>query len=335
MADLTSGVRDLRRIQLGVEQYGYATAVTPTAQLVGMLAATEERGRVFVEEASGIMSSHRRVYDTSVMANLAFEAGTEGATFEQLPYFYAMGLKGDVVPVALGGGAYRWRYTPDLVNGDTPEIFTLRYGDNRYVWESEGVAASSLSLGAESQGVWSLSATLFGDEMAGGASFEDLNYPDPLETILGYLTTVYVDNTWAGLGDTVFDATLIGWTMDIPGFHPKFFQDGVESFSAYGLASRALSMTFNLEFNANAVAEWLLWKAGTRRFVRIEALGSLISGAQYHTSRFDMCAIMETPDALAERDGNDTMSFTLRSVHDPTSQMEWQAEVINTVAAYP
>jgi hypothetical protein len=123
--------------------------------------------------------------------------------------------------------------------------------------------------------------------------------------------------------------------MEIPGFHPKFFQDGVESFSEYGLASRALSLTFNLEWNANAVAEWLLWKAGTRRFVRIEGLGSLIAGTDYNRVRMDLCCKAENPDAMAERDGNNTMNFTLRTIEDPTSGMEWTAEVITTRAAYP
>lgn len=336
MADLSSGVRDLRRVQLGVEQYGYATPVTPTAQLVGMLDGVEDRNRVFVDEATGIMSAHRRTYDASVIANLSYDAGTEGATFEQLIYLLSMALKGDVIPTALGGGAYRWRYTPDLTNGDTPEIYTVRWGDNRYCWQAEGVCARSMSLGAESQAAWTLAAELFGDQKAPSA-FADISYPTPLETILGQMTTIYIDDTWGGLGTNQLQGTLIGWGLEVPSFHDKFFQDGQLPPSGYGLASRALTLTLNFEFNANAVAEWLLARAGTMRFMRLQATGSIISGVQAKTVTIDLAGVYQSPDeALGERDGNDTLPLTLITVQDDEdSGMEWQMEVINTIDVYP
>jgi len=334
MADLTSGVRDLRRIQLGKETYGYAAAVVPTTQLVGMMDAVEERDRTFVDEASGIMSSHRRIYDGAVIAALSFDAGTEGATFEQLINLLAMGVKGDVVPAVVGVDGRRWTYNPDLANGDTPDIFTVRVGDNEYCWQVEGVAAHSLSMGAESRGSWTLTGDLFGDQLAPSA-FEDITYPTPLETILGQMTQIYIDDTWAGLGTTPMQGTLIGWSVDIPGFHEKFFQDGQLTFSDYGLASRALTLRVNFEFNDNTVAEWLLWRAGTRRFIRIEGIGSVYEAPLRKTATIDLCAIYESHDALGERDGNDIMSLTARTVWDPTSGREFQFEVINTIVAYP
>jgi len=335
------GIKDLRRIQLGVEIYGYGTPVTPTAQLVGGLDAIENRFRIFTSEASGVMSAHRRAYDQAIQAELAFDAGDEGATFEQIINFLSMALIGGVVPVPVGAAGYAWTFTPNLGAGNVPDIFTMRYGDNQRCWESEGVFATELALSAAFQEGWRLTSALIGDQMGEGATFAPgITYPTPLETVLAQMTRLYIDDTWATLGTTPITGTLIDWGWTLPAFHPKFFQDGQLTYSDIGLASRALALELTFEFNAQAVAERLLWMARTPRFIRLEATGGVINAGvppDLKTVRLDMCVVYEGTDPLDERDGNDTMRFTGRSVNDGTAQPghEFQVMVLNTIDALP
>ena len=335
---VSGGVRDLRKIQLGKEIYAYSTPVPPTTQLVGMINAVENRKRLYPGEATGIMSSARRVYDQSVKTELAFDAGEEGATFEQLIILLSMGVCGGVTPTPVAPNGYRWLFSPDLDDGDVPDIYTMRLGDNMYCWEVEGVFARSLKISAATEESWKLTADLLGTDMD-PAAFEVILYPTPLETILAQMTSLYMDDTWAALGGTPVNATLIDWEVTIPGFHAKFFQDGQLVYSGIGLASRSLAVTMTLEFTPGAAAEWLDWRAATPRFIRLLAQGSRINPlpvADFHEAQIDMSIIWESHEALGERDGNDIMRFTGRTVYDPTGMgREFEISVQNTIDALP
>jgi len=333
------GIRDLRRVQLGKEIYGYAAAVTPTAQLVGALSAVENRNRLFPAEASGIMSSHRRSFDQAVQAQLGFDAGDEGATFEQLIILLSMCVQGGVAAVAVPPNGYLWTFSPDLAAGDRPDIYTMRYGDNQQCWESEGVFGLSMVLGAAVQESWKVTAEMLGDQMAPAEFAAGVTYPTPLETILAQMTTIYLDGTWAALGTTPVDATLIDWELTIPGFHAKFFQDGQMTYSDIGLASRSFGVRMTLEFNGNAAAEWLDWRAATPRFLRLLAMGSQINAGppiDNHFAQIDMAIIWDSYEYLDERDGNDIMRFTGRTIYDPTGTgHEFEFQVQNTIDDLP
>ena len=105
--------------------------------------------------------------------------------------------------------------------------------------------------------------------------------------------------------------------------------------SAFGLASRALSFSLTFEFNDYAVAEWLDWQAATKRFLRIRALGDILTAPHRKQAIIDACVIWEQPEAIAERDGNDIITFTGRSVYDTTWGKEFELAVQNSIAAMP
>jgi len=291
---------------------------------------------MFPREATGIMSSVRRFYDQSIIAELAFDAGDEGATFEQLIIFLSMAIAGGVAPAAVGALGWLWTFAPNLIAGDRPDIYTMRYGDNVCVWQSAEVFATEMRLAGATEESWKLTADLVGDQMATSA-FVPTVYPTPLETILAQMTSLYIDNSWATLGSTPILGTLIDWEVTIPAFHAKFFQDGDLRFSDIGLASRSLAVSFTYEFTGGTCAERLLWVAGTPRFIRLEAQGALINApADYKEAIIDMCVIYEGVEPLDERDGNDIMRFTGLTAYDPTGVgHEFEVRVQNTIPALP
>lgn len=347
------GIRDLRQMQIAFQKDGgnpdCGTPATPSARLVGMCGMKKTVNRVFPAEATGLMSSHiiSRYYDPFLLAEVPIETGEEGLTFEQLPWFLAMGVAKGKSGVGVGN-AKTWTFCPDLADGDMPDVATIRYGDNAAVWESSCCFARQLVISSSFQSAWDMKADIIGRDALNNyyyygsyydQYFETVAYPTPLHTILGQMTSFYVDSTCEfAATPTQRVGYLIDWTLTIPAFHPKFFQDGVLYYTTMGLASRALMLEATLEFDDDFTKKvlWDGWTDGTPFYMRIEALGDEIAGGGRHTARIDLVLEFDTFDPLDERDGNDIVKFNARTVYDVACDVpEWCIYVINTGAALP
>ena len=217
---MTAGIRDLRQMQVAFQKLGGLTdgvpdcsiAVTPSARLVGTCGMKKTVNRVFPTDPTGLMSSHilGRYYDPSLLCEIPITTGEEGLTFQQLPWYLSMGVQSGALGALVAGGR-TWTYTPDLVNGDMPDLTTIRYGDNAAVWQTTCAFARQLTISAAAQGPWQMEADIIGRDMSNtylyagyglyGTSpvayspysdmfFESIVYPDPLETILGQNTSL-------------------------------------------------------------------------------------------------------------------------------------------------
>jgi hypothetical protein len=344
---MVSGIRDLREAQIAFQATCAAPEV-PTDRLVGKVGMRKKVNRVFPADPTGLMSSHimGRHYDPSILCEVPFETGEEGLTFQQLPWFLAMGAVGGVTPVG-GPPAYTWTFCPDLEDSDLPDVATIRYGDNAAVWESSCCFARQLVISGAAQGVWGLEADIIGRDMQNsyysGAAyypkyFQDLPYPTPLQTILGQMTSWYVDDTCEfAAAPTQRTGYLIDWKVTLPGFHPKFFQDGVLYYTTMGLASRSLKLEATVEFD-DAYTKAMLWDGwinGTPLYQRLLGVGSAL-GATTYQAQIDMVTELESCETLDERDGNDIIKFTARSVYDVACDVpEWCIYVVNNEAGLP
>lgn len=323
---MVQGIKDLRQIEIGF-QVDCDTEAVAAVRLVGRCGMKKNIPRVFPSEPTGLMSSNilTRFYDPWVMAELPLTPGEEGLTFEQFPYYLAMGAVGGVTGPA-------WAFIPDLVAGDLPSLATIRYGDNAGVWQSECCFARQLVISASSQSPWQIEADVIGRDMVVSA-FTPEDYPVALETILGQMTTFFVDDTCAAFGTGDILGSLIDWRLTIPGFHPKFFQDGMLQYSTMGLASRHLTLEATVEWDDTfAAAEHADWILNTPRYMRIEA-----AGAAPNLATIDLVVHYESFETLDERDGNDTIKFVARTAYDDAcvAVPEWSITVTNSDAALP
>ena len=367
---MTKGIRDLRQMQIAFQKLGGLTggvpdcsiAVDPSARLVGTCGMKKTVNRVFPADPTGLMSSHilGRHYDPWLLCEVPLGTGEEGLTFQQLPWYLAMGVQSGILGVGVNNDK-TWTFLPDLVNGDMPDLATIRYGDNAAVWQTTCAFARQLVLSGAAQGPWQMEADVIGRDMKNtylyhgyglygdypvayspyyDMFFESVVYPSPLETILGQKTSFYLAETC--LFTTLRTGYLIDWTLTIPGFHPKFFQDGEQYFTTMGLASRHLTFEATVEFDDDLTKHiiWDAWAAGTPIYVRLHATGSDIAGATVdptpHSVTMDMVLDLENFDTLEERDGNDIIKFTARSVYElACAPDEWTIVVVNEDAALP
>ena len=366
----TKGIKDLRQTQIAFQKVGGLTdglpdcsiAVDPSARLVGTCGMKKSVNRVFPTDPTGLMSSHiiGRHYDPWLLCEVPITMGEEGLTFQQLPWFLAMGVKSGVAGV--GGTDTTWSFCPALTSGDMPDLATIRYGDNEATWQTTCAFARQLVISGAAQGPWQMDADIIGRDMSNtylyhgyglygdypvsyhpyyDMFFETIAYPTPLETILGQKTSFYLDQSCEfGATPTKRTGYLIDWKATIPAFHPKFFQDGELYYTTMGLASRSVTFEATLEFD-HALTKHLIWDAcygpvKSPIFIRLRAEGSIITGVIPYSAEIDMVLELETVETLDERDGNDTTKFTGRTVYDVACGVpEWCITVVNIDAALP
>ncbi len=363
----SKGIKDLRQIQIAFQKDedgapACSRAVDPSARLVGTCGMKKTVNRVFPTDPTGLMSSHiiGRHYDPWLLCEVPITTGEEGLTFQQLPWYLAMGVKGGEVPTD-ADPVFTWEFCPDLVNSDMPDLATIRYGDNQAVWQTTCAFARQLTISGAAQGPWQIDADVIGRDMDNtylyhgyglygtypvtyhpyyDMFFETIAYPTPLETILGQKTSFYLDQSCEFAGTpTKRTGYMIDWKATIPGFHPKFFQDGELYYTTMGQASRHLAFEATLEFDHDLTKHliWDAWVSAVPTYIRLKAEGSTITGSAIpFSAQIDMVLELENVDTLDERDGNDITKFSGRTVYDEACGVpEWCIEVVNEDAGLP
>lgn len=145
MANLTPGIKSLRRIQLGKEATA-GTKVQPTALWRGEGTIKNDLLVVNPVEDIGLVIDTDRGYIPSKGGTLTLE--TTPATFEQLPYLPEMGVKALATGVADGGGGTGKIYTYPLptTTKNTINTYSVESGDDRQTEFSQYGFAQSIKL---------------------------------------------------------------------------------------------------------------------------------------------------------------------------------------------
>ena len=337
-------------------------AVTPSARVVGKYGMKKTVNRVFPTEATGLIASHiiGRNYDPWLLCEVPMDTGDEALTYEQFPWYLAMGVKKGVTGEGVGLDK-TWTYCPTLTAGDMPDLATIRYGDNAAVWQTTCAFARQLEISASFKGPWNMKADVIGRDMKNtylykgyglygdypdpyspyyDMFFETIAYPTPLNTILGQTTSFYINTSCEfAATPTKHTGSLIDWTVTIPCFHPKFFQDGELYYTTMGQASRHLALEATLEFDTELAKHkvWDGWINRTPMYIRLQSVGAMMTGvAVPYSATIDMVLEIDTFDTLEERDGNDIIKFSARSVYDVACDVpEWCIYVVNLDSALP
>ena len=121
----------------------------------------------------------------------------------------------------------------------------------------------------------------------------------------------------------------------------EYFADGTMYYNCYGLASRALTFDWTMEFDddlAKAIV-WEAWANCDPLYVQLVSTGGVIpgdSGTNYSVTINMNLAIIDAT-TLDERDGNDIIKFTAETVYDVdcTDYEEWSIVVVNGEASLP
>lgn len=238
-------------------------------------------------------------------------------------------------------GAYLWTYSPQSSAADTPVTFTVEQGDADVAERAAFVLFTDFGLEISRSEI-SISGTAIARAVERGVTLTPGPLPvaQDLAPILPGQVCVYAADTPATLGQPETKITnglkvspsVSGkygavWFLDCSQDSYSGFTEGSEPDAKVGLT---------VEADASGVAWADLFRAGTTRFLRIEATGALIdpatTGSRYRLT-WDLAVKVLEPGAYSDEDGVYAIAPNLQVVHDPTWGKAMTIEVVNTVQA--
>lgn len=329
------GLSALRKIQLGQEGVA-GSAVPATAKLMGMLLRAQLKDREIVQpdDERGSLASAHRSYSPGYLWNGVLEGDL---TFEDIMYLLGMAIGTYPEPTVPGGGTlsrlHTW--TPNLATANTPDTFTMEFGDDTEQYEAEYCFATGLEISSLIDQAIRFSSPIVGRQLT-VTNFTAALADRTVESALAAKTALYMDDTGGTIGSTQKQVTLIDWTWRLgPHFVPKKRQDGNLYFAGVSEVKFKPELELLCEFNAGVATLRDKYVAETRQLVRLKTLGSLIEGALYKTFQIDGAYKILEFDTLDERDGSDVVRLRLGGEYDATWTKLFEIQVQNTLANYP
>jgi hypothetical protein len=336
---MAGGIKGLSKIQLGAEGTA-GTAVPATTVLRAAFAAPDDqRPLTFPAEDIGYLSGVDRSYTPYLLGRIAIPA--REATFEQLPYTLAAGIKNVVTGVADGVGAGKiYAYPLPTTAVNTIKTYTLESGDNQQAEELEYGFVSEFTIAGETQGALMVNDTWQGRQWTPASFTAALAAPDT-EPILFQKGKLYIDAVAGTLGNTLISSTLLGMTLSVKtGWTPNFTGDGELYFTDIEHVAEQMEVLLNVTFrhNATAVSEKAAWRAQTARQLRLAFTGSALAagtGFSAKTFRADLAGKWERFEPLGERNGMMTSTGIFRARYNATADLFANLTVVNALASLP
>jgi len=335
---------------LTIAQYGKetvnGTAVAADTRLIATVTMPDSDRELVVPEA-GTGKRVPGVLDNAYYRRISCEGITldtpDGAYFQILPILLSSCVDGNITPVEQTGAAddWLWTFTDSLTGLEDLDTFTLEAGDQftgNSAFEVAYCLARELTLtGNAETGESAISGTIDGDKLTPGTLTAVATLPT-FEPIHGKKMRLYIDSSWANLGNTEKTETLLDYTVALTGGgHHKRRGDSSLLPGSHGQDKVELMITLGLEHNATAIAEAALFYADTTttRFVRLEVEGAQIGAGVNHKLTIDFAAVWETwsPFMNRDQDGNNICVGTLKVGYDTTGTRAFNIGVITDMAA--
>lgn len=311
-----------RKIQYGKESTR-GTAVPATGVWPGTIKVPADRKPKFPAETLGIRARAQR----SVVNQIGLDGinlTMDDAIFQKLPILFLCALKGGVTALeqTTGQDDYLWDFTPSLSASNAPNSMTLEYGDDVQAFEMEYAMIKRLvisgRIGADEP--VKVEAELFAKQITPTTFTASLSAIKG-EAMIANLTKLYIDSSWANLGNTQKTDLLREYSIEIQtGLHPKFFANGAKTMSSHGEGYLDLMATLTFEGNAAADGYYDDFLAGTEHSIRLLIEGGQIGSGENHSLTVDMFGSFEEVIPLdSAEDGNNLHAAVFHAHSDRQS----------------
>ncbi len=330
-----AGIKALRYIQLGVETTP-GTAVAATTLWRGTGTIDDQREVKFSEEDVGYVSGLDRTYVPKVLAALSLD--DVEATFEQLPYILAAGVKNVVSGAVDGTGSdkvYAYPFPTTAVN--SIRTYTLEGGDDQQEEEMEYSFVEAFKLSGKPGEAVMMQADWLGRQVTASTKTAALALPT-VEEILFSKGKLYIDAVGGMIGTTQKSNTFLGMDLSVKtGWIPVFTADGNLYFSFHKCTMPEVTLDITFEHDGTATAEKANWRNQTARQIRLDFDGSAVAtpGTDFSTKklRIDLAGKWEKFEKLDENDGNDIVKGTFRVRYNATAALFAEIKVVNELAS--
>lgn len=331
------GIRALRKIQIGKETTA-GTAVPATTIWRGMGVFEDTTSVIFPEEDVGFLSGTNRAYIPQYGGKLEFSEVE--ATFEQLPYVLAAGVKNVTSGAADGSGSGKiYSYDFATTAANPIQTYTLEAGDDTRAERMAYSFVESFKLSGASGEAVKMSASWVGRQIVVNPFTASIAVPT-VEEVLFQLGKLSIDNVSAAFGTTQITNAFLGFSLDVKtGFVARFTGDGSKEFSFIRQTAPEITLDVTFEYVGSATAEIDNWRNKTPRLIQLRFDGSTLAtaGTTYQKKALivNLAGTWESFEKLDEQDGNDVVTGKFRCRYDPTAAKFATVIVVNELATLP
>lgn len=249
-------------------------------------------------------------------------------TFNELIYPLAAILEGDVATV---GAVNTWDFGTTPGAPDAIESFTVEYGSSIGASARRFTNAVVRSLGlsfSRNNGI-SMRGEMIGKAIEEGITLTDSPESIELVPILPEQVQVYLDTSYLNLGDTELENCFMSeWNLNNK-FNPKWVLNRNTSFGETVETPPEHTLTLRMEYDEQAEAMMTKFRGSELCFVRIEALGDVLSGADNYRFRLDFAGRISEPQRFSDEEGTYAIGYTLEAVEESAWGKVVEIELVN------
>lgn len=264
------------------------------------------------------------------------------AAFDDLPYIYALGIKGGVSPT--GTTAKTWTFQAASLTADSFDYVTDVWGDDvtsDLITGGAGVIDSfTLSFG-DDLSAFDVSAQLVYArvDLTGGLT-GGLTVDDTPQWLYGAHTVVYMDSAAGSIGISPITDAIHSLNLSVNNnLDRKRFANGSNSgfaLAGFGRGPREITLTLQVAKTATTIAERQTLDDSpvpTRYFDIKTTSTEVISGTATPYSNSIRLAAELVTATDTEINNNSVIELTYRGKYDPTLGYALRASVVNSLAA--
>lgn len=334
----TSGVKTLRKVQLGRETTPGTAVAASTIWRGPALMPMDDRMNTMPEENIGLSSLTTRQYTAGLLASMQFPSTP--ATFQGIQHVMEAGVK-TVTPVADGAGSGYINAYP-LPSGDVNSLktYTIEGGDNKVVEEMEYSFVREFELSGKRNEAWMLTSNWQGRQSQVAAFTGALSAPAVSEMLFNK-SRIYIDDVGDTIGTTqIANSWLEAKLKIITGLKAQPTGDGNLYFSFMDFIGAKATLELSFLHNATVAAERVLWRANTPRQIRMLIEGNTLAdaGTTYSKETFQIDAAgMYTAFGPPndEDEGSNVNKVTFEIAYDATAALFCNLLLVNELSAVP
>lgn len=268
------------------------------------------------------------------------EASLEGApAYTELPYvlssLMSTGTVTNVMDASTDTLGRKWVFDSNAFGADTPKTFTVEQGSSVRAHRATNVIISDLTINFSREEV-TLEGTAIARALEDGVTLTAAPTMLPQVPVRPTEVTFYLDNSAAALGTTKMTRALSGSFELSSRFGPLWVVDAsLPSFVTTVETEPTAQFTIMQEADAEGMANLTAMRAGTTKFLRMEAVGPTIyTGGVTVKHKFTLDCAGQISDVgeFSDEDGVYAIEWTFGNTVDATWAKAFHAEVITTTA---
>lgn len=240
----------------------------------------------------------------------------------------------NVTPVAGPVPSQTWTFTPTTSASDTPKTYTVEHGDGRGGKFTYGLV-NEFAINIARNGSAKLDGSMIGRQYTDNITFTASPTSQSVQPLFPSQVSAYADDTSAGLGTTKLTRALTANWRISDRWGPVWTLDAANaSWVAHVETDPTCELEMLLEADAQGMGFLTNARAGSTKFIRVEAIGTLITGSTFHRLRIDVAGKLSEWGDFSDEDGVYAVTLTFAAAHESGwgTGKAMELSLINSVA---